>query len=74
MLRELKRKYRDEAIALINSSLARAAQKYESMFSEKIKFSFDESALDESLEYYQVSQYTAQSRAFYRVSVLAKIE
>lgn len=74
MMRELLRKYRDEAIAMVRGALDRAAEDYKSTFDEKIKFSFDDKAFTESTEFYHVSQYTAQSRAFYRVEVLVKVD
>lgn len=74
MMRELMRKYRDEAVAMIKAALDRAAEEYEATFDEKVKFSFDEKAITESTEFYHVSQYTAQSRAFYRVTALVKVD
>jgi hypothetical protein len=74
MMRELLRKYRDESVEMIKAALDRAAKDYEVEFDEKIKFSFDEKALDESTEFYHVSQYTAQSRAFYRVTALVRVD
>lgn len=74
MMRELLRKYRDEALAMIRASLDKAAADYEAQFDEKIKFSFDEKGFEESTEFYHVNQYTAQSRAFYRVNVLVQVK
>lgn len=74
MMRELLRKYRDEALAMIRASLDKAAADYEAQFNEKIKFSFNEKGFDESTEFYQINQYTAQSRAFYRVNVLVQVK
>lgn len=74
MMRELLRKYRDEAVEMIKAALRKAEADYEARFDETIKFSFDEKSLDESTEFYHVNQYTAQSRAFYRVTVLVQVD
>jgi len=74
MMREMTRKYREEAIERIKASLERVAKEYKAKFDENINLSFDEKAIDESTEFYQINQYTAQSRAFYRVSVLVKVD
>lgn len=74
MMRERKRKHREEAIAMIKGALQRFKDDYEARFDETINYEMDEKAFDESVEFIHISQYTALSRAFYRVSTLVKVK
>jgi hypothetical protein len=74
MMRELLRKYREEAVAMLKGAMDRAVEDYNNRFEDNIKLSMDDMSLDESTEFYHVSQYSAQSRAFYRVNVLIHVK
>jgi len=74
MMREKLRRHRDEALAMIKGALERAKEDYKSKFDEEIKFEMDDKSLEESTEFIHVSQYTALSRAFYRVNTLIKVK
>lgn|SRR5690606_15965571 len=74
MMRERLRKHRDEAVAMIKGALERFKDDYESRFDETINYEMDDRALEESTEFIHVSQYTALSRAFYRVNTLVRIK
>lgn len=74
MMRERQRKHRDEAVAMIKGALERFKDDYEARYDEKIGYEMDDKALEESTEFIHVSQYTALSRAFYRVNTLIKLK
>lgn len=74
MMRERNRKHREEAVAMIKGALDRFKDDYESRFDETLKFEMEEKALEESTEFIHVSQYTALSRAFFRVKTLIRVK
>lgn len=74
MMRELQRKHRNEALAMIRGAIERAAEDYEARFDEKIKLVMEDDSFEESTEFIHISQYSALSRAFYRVSALVHVD
>lgn len=74
MMRELQRRHRNEALAMIRGAIERAAEDYEARFDEKIKLVMDDDTFEESTEFIHVSQYTALSRGFYRVQALIRVD
>jgi len=74
MMRELQRKHRNEALAMIQGAIERAAEDYEARFDEKLKLEMDDNSFEESTEFIHISQYSALSRAFYRVQALIHVD
>ena len=74
MMRERLRIHRDESLAMIKGAMERAAKEYESRFDEPLKMEMIDETFDESVEFIHVSQYTAASRAFYRVNALIRVK
>ena len=74
MMREMQRRNRNDAIAMIKGAIERAAEDYEARFDEKLGLEMDSDSLEESTEFIHISQYTALSRAFYRVNALIHVK
>jgi homoserine acetyltransferase len=74
MMRELQRKHRDEALAMIRGAMERVATDYQDSFDEKLSLEMDDKTFEESTEFIHVSQYSALSRAFYRVNALIRVK
>lgn len=74
MMREMQRKHRNDALAMIRGAIERVAEDYEARFDEKLKLVMDDNTFEESTEFIHISQYSALSRAFYRVQALIRID
>ena len=74
MMRERLRIHRDESLAMIKAAMTKAAKDYEDMFDEPLKLTLVDNSFDENVEFIHVSQYTAASRAFYRVNALISVK
>jgi hypothetical protein len=73
MLQQLTRKYKDEAIEMFRAAIKEAARLYKEEFDGSITLTLDAESLEDSVEFVHMSQYTALSRAFYRVVALVKV-
>lgn len=74
MMRELQRKHRNDALAMIKGAIERVAEDYEARFDEKISLEMNDDSFEESHEFIHISQYTALSRGFYRVTALIRVK
>jgi len=74
MRMELQRKHREEALAMIKGALERAAEDYKAQYDEKISLVMDDDSFSESTEIIHVSQYSALTRGFYRVTALIQVK
>lgn len=74
MMRNLIRKYREDAVEMIKGAMDRVVEDYNEMFEDNLKLSLEENSVQESTEFYQINQYNGQSRAFYRVNVLIHVK
>lgn len=74
MMRELQRRNRNDALAMIKGAIERVAEDYEARFDEKITLEMDDDSFEESTEFIHISQYTSFARAFYRVNALIRVK
>ena len=74
MMRELQRRNRNDALAMIKGAIERAAEDYEARFDEKLGLEMDDDTFEETTEFIHVSQYSSLTRGFYRVNALIRVK
>jgi len=74
MMREMQRRNRNDALAMIKGAIERASEDYEARFDEKLTLEMDDESFEETTEFIHVSQYTALTRGFYRVNALIRVK
>jgi hypothetical protein len=74
MMRERLRIHREESLAMIKGAMDRAVEDYKAKFDETLSLEMIDDTFDENVEFIHVSQYTAVSRAFYRVNALIRVK